>query len=105
MPRERQDGARSLSCPSTQPHAFSFAPCLGPVLLFELAEKTSLGTCQEAYGSAWRDEWGEPPIRPKNMQRRTFKRLADELWDAWLRDASANFGVSLDRDALGNLGT
>ena len=39
---------------SSQPHAFSFAPCLGPVLLFELAEKTSLGTCQEAYESAWR---------------------------------------------------
>ena len=34
--------------------AFSFAPCLGPLLLFELAEKTSLGTCQEAYESAWR---------------------------------------------------
>ena len=50
-------------------------------------------------------EWGEPPIRPKNMQRRTFKRLADELWDAWLRDASANLGVPLDRDALGNLGS
>jgi len=50
-------------------------------------------------------EWREPPIRPKNMQRRTFKRLVDELWDAWLRDASANLGVSLDRDALGNLGS
>jgi hypothetical protein len=23
-------------------------------------------------------EWREPPIRPKNMQRRTFKRLVDE---------------------------
>ena len=34
-------------------------------------------------------EWREPPIRPKNMQRRTFKRLVDELWDAWQRDASA----------------
>jgi hypothetical protein len=50
-------------------------------------------------------EWSEPPIRPKNMQRRTFKRLTDELWDAWLRDASANLGVSLDRDALANLGS
>ena len=50
-------------------------------------------------------QWGEPPIRPKNMQRRTFKRLTDELWDAWLRDASANLGVSLDRDALANLGS
>jgi hypothetical protein len=49
--------------------------------------------------------WGEPPIRPKNMQRRMFKRLEDELWDAWLRDASANLGVSLDRDALANLGS
>jgi hypothetical protein len=48
--------------------------------------------------------WGEPPIRPKYMQRRRFKRLEDELWDAWLRDASANLGVSLDRDALANLG-
>jgi hypothetical protein len=50
-------------------------------------------------------EWGEPPIRPKNMQRRRFKRLADELWDAWVRDASAQLGVSLDRDALGTLRT
>jgi hypothetical protein len=47
----------------------------------------------------------EPPIRPKNMQRRTFARLVDELWDAWLSDASANLGVSLDRDALANLGS
>ena len=39
------------------------------------------------------------------MRRRTFKRLEDELWDAWLRDASANFGVPLDRDALGTLMT
>jgi hypothetical protein len=50
---------------------------------------------------AW---WGEPAIRPKNMQRRTFKRLEDEMWDAWLSDASANLGVSLDCDALANLG-
>jgi hypothetical protein len=49
--------------------------------------------------------WGESPIRPKNMQRRRFKRLADELWDAWVRDASAQFGVPLDRDALGTLMT
>jgi hypothetical protein len=48
--------------------------------------------------------WGEPPIRPKYMQRRTFKRLVDELWDAWQSDAFANLGVSLDRDALANLG-
>ncbi len=49
--------------------------------------------------------WREPPIRPKNMQRRTFKRLVDELWDAWLSDAHANLGVWLDRDALANLGS
>jgi hypothetical protein len=49
-------------------------------------------------------EWREPPIRPKNMQRRTFKRLADELWDAWQRDVHANFGVALDRDALASFG-
>ncbi len=49
-------------------------------------------------------QWGEPPIRPKNMQQRTFKRLVDELWDAWQSDAFANLGVSLDRDALANLG-
>ena len=49
--------------------------------------------------------WAEPPLlRPKNMQRRTFKRLEDDLWDAWLRADSANLGVSLDRDALANLG-
>ena len=49
-------------------------------------------------------EWREPPIRPKNMQRRTFKRLVDELWDAWQRDVHANFGVWLDRDALASFG-
>ena len=47
----------------------------------------------------------EPPIRPKNMQRRTFARLVDELWDAWLRDGSANLGVLLDRHALAHLGS
>ena len=50
-------------------------------------------------------EWGEPPLRPKNMQRRTFARLVDELWGAWLSDGSANLGVLLDRDALANLGS
>jgi len=49
--------------------------------------------------------WHEPPIRPKHMQRRTFARLADELWEAWLSDAHANPGVWLDRDALANLGS
>jgi hypothetical protein len=49
-------------------------------------------------------EWAEPPIRPKYMQRRTFERLVDELWDAWVCDATANLGVSMDRDALANLG-
>ena len=33
-----------------------------------------------------------------------FKRLEDDPWDAWLRADSANLGVSLDRDALANLG-
>ena len=49
--------------------------------------------------------WDEPPIRPKYMQRRTFRRLKGELLEARLRDASANLGVSLDRDALANLGS
>ena len=30
--------------------------------------------------------------------------VEDDLWDAWLRADSANLGVSLDRDALANLG-
>jgi hypothetical protein len=37
-------------------------------------------------------KWNEPPIRPKNMQRRTSERLVDELFDACLRDASAILG-------------
>jgi hypothetical protein len=49
-------------------------------------------------------DWGEPPIRPKNMQRRTFTRLEAELWDAWQRDVYANLGLSLDRDAFGYFG-
>jgi hypothetical protein len=96
MPRERQDGARSLSSPSPQPHAFSFASCLGPVLPFELAEKRHGERAQKLMDRLGATEW-EPPIRPKYMQRRTFKRLVDELWDAWQRDASANLGVSLGR--------
>ena len=66
----------------TQPHAFSFAPCLGPVL--------------PRYGErAWRlmdrlgAQWGEPPIRPKYMQRRTFSRLTAELGEARLRHRNA----------------
>ena len=49
-------------------------------------------------------EWRAPLIRPKNMQRRRFKRLEDELWDAWQRDVHANFGVLLDRDLLASFG-
>jgi hypothetical protein len=105
MPRDRQDGARSLSCPSPQPYAFSFAPCLGPVLLFELAEKRHWERAKKLMDRLGATAWHEPPIRPKYMQRRTFARLVDELWDAWLRDASANLGVSLDRDALAKLGS
>ena len=49
-------------------------------------------------------EWPEQPLRPKNMQRRIFKRLEGQLWDAWLFDASVNLGVSLHRDTLMNHG-
>jgi hypothetical protein len=66
-----------------------------------LSYRTSYLKPKERYGErAWRlmdrlgaTEWGEPPIRPKNMQRRTFRRLKDELCDARLRDLSANLGV------------
>jgi hypothetical protein len=74
-----------------------------------LSYRSSYLKPKKRYGErAWRlmdrlgaTAWAEPPLRPKKMQRRTFKRLADELWDAWLRDAHANLGVSLDRDAFG----
>jgi hypothetical protein len=77
-----------------------------------LSYRTSYLKPKERYGErAWRlmdrlgAQWGEPPIRPKYMQRRTFRRLKDELCDARLRDLSANLGVSLDSDALANLGS
>ena len=38
-------------------------------------------------------QWREPPIRPKNMQRRTFRRLTDELGDARRRELFANLGL------------
>ncbi len=64
---------------------------------------------RHALGLSYRSSYLKPKKRhwerPKNMQRRTFARLVDELWGAWLRDASANLGVSLDRDALANLGS
>jgi hypothetical protein len=60
----------------------------------------------ENYGGRRRSNFSDLLVRscPKNMQRRTFARLVDELWDAWLSDASANLGVSLDREALATLG-
>ena len=70
-----------------------------------LSRKNVMGNVPRGLWIGLAREWGEPPIRPKNMQRRTFKRLADELWDAWLSDAHANLGVWLDRDALANLGS
>ena len=77
-----------------------------------LSYRSSYLKPKKRYGErAWRlmdrlgaQQWGEPPIRPKYMQRRTFRRLKGELLEAWLRDASANLGVSLDSDALANLG-
>ena len=51
---------RDLYLSFARPHAFSFAPCLGPVLPYELsrAEKPLSGTCLETYGLAWRDRVG-----------------------------------------------
>ncbi len=40
--------------------------------------------------------WREQPLRPKNMQRRTFAMLKDELWDAWRRALFASLGWSPD---------
>jgi hypothetical protein len=100
--------ARSLSSPWPRPHAFSFAPCLRPVLPFELsqAEKTSLGTCQEAYGSAWRDGvGGAAATSQKHAAADVCKASGRTTWDAWLSDGSANLGVLLERDALANLGS
>jgi hypothetical protein len=64
-----------------------------------LSYRTSYLTPNERYGErAWRlrdrlgAEWGAPPLRPKYMKRRTFERLADKLFDAHLRDASAILG-------------
>ena len=104
MPRERQDGARSLSCPSRQPHHFRSRHALGLSYCSNWRKKRHgerAKRLMDRLGATWR----EPPIRPKNMQRRTFKRLVDELWDAWLSDAHANLGVWLDRDALAKLGS
>jgi hypothetical protein len=65
-----------------------------------LSYRTSYLKPKERYGErAWRfmdrlgAQWGEPPIRPKYMQRRTFRRLKDELCDARLRHLSANLGA------------
>jgi hypothetical protein len=80
---------------------------LGPVLPFELsqAEKTSLGTCQEAYGSAWRDGVeGAAATSQKHAAAdvctasgRTVGRMAERC--------ICDLGVLLDRDALANLGS
>ena len=51
-----------------------------------------IGNVPGGLGIVLAREWGEPPLRPKYMQRRTFKRLADKLFDAHLRDASAILG-------------
>jgi hypothetical protein len=77
-----------------------------------LSYRTSYLKPKERYGErAWKlmdrlgaTEWREPPIRPKYMQRRTFSKLRDELWDARRRALYAILGVSLDSDALANLG-
>ena len=54
--------------------------------------KTSSGTCKrDLWIGLARGSGGEPPIRPKNMHRRTFERLVDKLIER-LRDASAILG-------------
>ena len=66
-----------------------------------LSYRTSYLKPKERYGErAWKlmdrlgaTKWREPPIRPKYMQRRTFRRLKGELGEAGLRDLSANLGV------------
>src|SRR5262245_36645845 len=64
-----------------------------------LSYRTSYLKPHERYQErAWRfmdrlgAQWGEPPIRPKYMQRRTCRRLRDELWDARRRALSAILG-------------
>jgi hypothetical protein len=78
-----------------------------------LSYRTSYLKPHERYQErAWRfmdrlgvAQWDEPPIRPKYMQRRTFSRLRDALRDARGRALyAAILGVSLDSDALANLG-
>ena len=61
-----------------------------------LSYRTSYSKAKERYGErAWRlmdrlgAQWGEPPIRPKYMQRRTFSRLTAELGEARLRHRNA----------------
>ena len=100
MPRERQDGARSLSSLRPNHTHFRSRHALGLSYCSNWPKKRHGERAKKLMDRLGATEWREPPIRPKNMQRRTFKRLEDELWDAWLRDASADLGVSLDRDAL-----
>ena len=71
-----------------------------------LSYRTSYLKPKERYGErAWRlmdrlgaTVWREPPVRPKYMQRRTFRWLTDELGEAQLRHLSANLGVKTVAD-------